>query len=419
MHIWPHLRMLVCGSLASLFFLARGATADTALDVISHLNIEAGLTFVSVLVPEELATVPVNSPKRDLGTLEAAGLRVFTSGVGDTVAIMTHPTRPTGKEPVRRPLVVASYLFDSVEKGLRERQKDGLVPCSQLGQESQGLLFDLIDRAGLWQLLGLSPKREPAALDGIDLSLWGTIFVLVRDDSVRPGRVFDTFPSYFFSTPPHAFWPNKGRPLPGSMLWWLWPYTTAGWADKPVPGLESKTYSYPELVRRVSSRTEASFDIEASTEDVTARRVHVFAASPTVGSLLWAIEVTSGLQLRVTSQEPLAGILTHRRHPDAGRRPDSWVSLPGQGYLNPFRTSVGRWMSERSSVWDAGLPSNAAWRLSDLPPIYEWGLVKRALERQSVRGARKEDITIVWTRGVKMGIGRKQQAGTEFLLPVF
>ncbi|MBM4045655.1 MAG: hypothetical protein FJ279_11110 [Planctomycetes bacterium] len=396
---------------------------DSALGVVHHLNTDKNLTVLSALPAEELARTSVKSGKRDLSALDEAGLRVFVSGAGDTAIIMSHPKRPVDSPRARRPLILASHLLDALPEALLDKRERGYLPCTLLGEGCSGWLFDLFDVRGLWKSYGLPQDRDVAGLGDLHLGVWPTRLIVVRDDSVKPARMLRVLGhSSFFDDPPHRFWSDSG-PQSGSPVWWLWPYTAAGWAQKPVRGLEPKTYSLGELLRRISSRAQVSVDIETREDEVSSLPVHLFTASPTLGGLLWAAEVMSGLQLKIVHQDALTGILTSARDPDNRRSPDSLVSLPGQGYVNPYRTGAGERLVKRDLLEEAGSPLHAVWRLSDLAPIYETRLVRPEFEAQGIQTPRSDQLTLIWIGCIEMDLSKRRKGSsamtTQFQLPVF
>lgn len=411
---------------AIFIWVAAPAASESALEAVRRLSAERKLTFVSSVRPEDLDKIAVDfkGPEPDvLAPLLEAGLVVFENGTRNVFAIVSD-SRESPAEDGRSPAaVVASRLVESLPTQLIEKRELGFVPCQLLNVVGQDMLYELLGHEQALTLLGPTPGANPAALADLFLGVWLSYFLVLREDRSVAARIVGVTPQApFFASPPEPLALDK-RTQPGSLLWWLWPYTRVAWAEKSVTGLKSKTYALTQLLEAISSRTQLSYFIdERAAANYHARPIHLFVGSPDLGSLLWGIEVASGLQLRTVGEDPPVGLFTLQRRPSREMGPECWTSLPARGYRSPLRTAAGAALIMRTGVvGNKPLPLQAVWALSDLPPIYEWGLVTPALKKEGTPVLRKEAITLIWAGGLELRIEKRRGAhgvGFHFDLPV-
>jgi len=216
-------------------------------------------------------------------------------------------------------------------------------------------------------------------------------------------------------------------PLCGSVLWWVWPHAEASWGDQRI-NVEAETYALDDLLVELSHASKLHITTQVPVSD---RHLAIVAEDIPVRTLLWAIEVATGLQVRTAANSQPPTILLESEGPvKRAYHVDTNVLLPmaGLGYYSPWGTAVGRELV-------SALPGGSAepekewigWRFTDLSLLYrnwieeEWQRTYRIVHGKPPPPLESDDTLVLWTKAVLVSVALLREdgagMGTEFIFP--
>lgn len=200
--------------------------------------------------------------------------------------------------------------------------------------------------------------------------------------------------------------------LSGSPLWYLWPYSGAGWGAERV-SVPAGAYDIGGLCSAVADQTSVTIALAAGLRQ---RRVACSAEGVALRDLLWAVEVATGYQLRaVPAGRPEALLFAEQRPRGERQEPDALLRAPGAGCPNAEGLDLVLGVAPQGSArWPRSAIDPVTYRLAELPCVYREALIRgtsgsdRAVEevRSAVPG-----LTVTWVYQERIE-GSHTEAGT-------
>lgn len=340
----------------------------------------------------------------------AAGLRVVTDPTGRCLAV-TRRTQISDDDllagDAANSVLAAGILERTTSAQLAARQK-GYVRAEALSEVQLaaarriGKRIDIVDdqgrvtTSGAHLVVGIWPN-------------WVLHLSMQRDGDVICRQLLA---GGAISPPTPAVVPP---PLAGSVLWYAWPYSAARWGNERT-NVEAGTYTLGDLLAKLSQAGKVRVTAH---EDVRHRRVAVVADGVPVRTLLWAIEVGTGLQVRVEPASVATSIVVAERsseHTYRGRR-NALLPMPDLGYYSPSDSASGRRILEGLPGGRAG-PSNhwIGWRLSEMPLLFRKQIEEEWIETcgrfyEKAPPLDPETTFVLWTKAVMVSVNYQLEDG--------
>lgn len=362
-------------------------------------------------------------PARVAQGFRGAGLRVQVDPTGRCLAV-TAPVHVTDMAILGGNLSDAALVAGILERLTPQQlaaRKKGYLPADVLPAVPLAAARAVATRRGLLDKQG-RPRDEGAALH---IGLWQTweLHVSTSEDGKPVCQRLD----YNIRPPTAAAIP--AAPLPGSVLWWAWPYAEAVWGDKSV-SLPPGTYTLGDLANRLSQAGGVSI---AAHPNVRYARFAVVARQIPLRTLLWAISAASGLSVRLSTAPDTAGILlTSEMSREEMYHQEFSVlrPIPGLGYYSASDSAIGRELLSRLEGGPADDQATwVGWRLRDLPLLYrtsieqEWERTHKVFHQRASRALDPEHTFVLWTKAVLVSVVLMRLdgsgGGSEFPLPAF
>lgn len=373
----------------------------TALDVVTTLATRCHACVSSLPDEAALRAVAVASPAADqealIGQLDQAGLTVFSAR--DQNVLVVADMRPTETPPPSDDrLVLGSRLM-------------AMIPASAVAEQATARKEK---KAPLFGLAQLPPQARElvAALSKQDLVSDPTMFgqlrwniePFLRDDTADPATMARApFPNRYFYEAPIACAAN--RPMPArEILWAAWPFSNSVWTRAACPAVPNGKTTVQAMADAIAAEQRVSLHPSLTMIGDTA--VHVWGQPSSLGGLLWALQITTGMRCRPTPEHPDRLELYHTLKVPFDL-PDKLLSLPLLGYVSPLRVPA---VQANLALSDYGslIPLHD-WRpLQDLPPLYLWGM---APGRGEARG-----LSVLWLRQASLWITQPGLNGKTSLM---
>ncbi len=350
------------------------AQTTTALALVSALARDHGYCVVSPLLGRELGEVTVAGHADDstaiIGLLEQAGLSVYTAG--DSPLAVVCDQRPGRKGASdATPLVLASEFLATLPASVIQSQREAVrsttppsLPHFPLADLSQ----NVHEAAGRW--LAALGKPQALSSDVCGRIQWCTNRLLRVERDGHRSLTSPSMQSTLFREPPIAL--GAGGQLSSFELpWALWEHAEAPWATRPcvvVPQGDTNLKTILTAVRECSP----GLRLHPSTEFANDLQVSVAGQPPSVGSLVWALGMCTGLGCRELATGAQEAEVFYTLRPGSHDEKAAWL-LPSRGFISPLKTELGQALLEANDC-ERIVPLHASWRLEDLPAIYWWGL---------------------------------------------
>lgn len=360
-------------------------------------------------------------PEAVADALRGLGLRVVVHPHLAIIAATGRPSASGGESVVKgsSPLALAySILSNSSSEQLAQRFQ-GYLSESQLTAlqreaaitigRQRGFVDDRghVKDGGSQLRVGLWCRWEPhLIICGHDHALSGRLSPVIRPPTLAA---------------------VEAAPLPGSVLWWAWPHRAATWgnvaADVP-PG----TYQVRDVLARLSVRAEVDIVAEAQAGEM---QVYMAAQDVCARDVLWALEVATGLPVRIVpgASPPIIAVGSRSESREAMYRERSLVApIPGLGYCSPEECSPGRYLLAHFGGGATHLGRHwVGWRFLELPLLYrnwvleEWQRAGWSDMPDDLKQLPTQEAYVLWLKCVVVSVGGFAAdgagGGVEYALP--
>jgi hypothetical protein len=355
----------------------------------------------------------------------AAGLRVTVDPTGRCLAV-TAPRHLSDDELLSRedladPVLVAG-IWDRVTREQLASREKGYLRATKLSRAQRAAAERIARRQRMIDAQGRVIARGMEA-GHLAIGLWATwqVNVCLHRDGQVICRGLGGLPR------PPTQEAIAGPPLSGSVLWYTWPQAAAEWGDRKV-SLASGIYSEGDLLQRLSGAGGPGLGSEQA---VAGRRLSVVAEQVPLRTLLWAISVAGGLQVRTEPHPGPPRILLNQPRLGEGvyynDDTNLVLPLPELGYCSAADSTVG---SELIAALEGGPMqrdrNSIGWRLSDLPLFYRDSIEEawQSVNKRSLKPApplEPNRTFVLWTKAGYVSVDIQLEdgsgGGSEFLLP--
>ena len=358
----------------------------------------------------------MNEPDRVVQELGAAGLRVIADPSGYCLAVTPAPAFTDDD------LIAGRMPDELLAIGIAERMtakqyaaRDHCYLPEKLLSAPQKAALRHLARRHRWTD-DQGKVREAGA--HLCMGIWPTWVLQVA--TVREGQVRGVrLPSLLRPPAPAAV---PGPPLAGSLLWWAWSGGETTWGNERVT-LPAGDYPLRQLMAKLAGAGQGNIAVDGDVPDVS---LTVTAKDMPLRSLLWAVEVATGNQVRMQTADPLSVIVAlpaERKFPLQAEDDNLLLPLAGAGYLSAASTRAGR---QLLATLDAPSPDWLGWRLSDLPAMYRNRIASMWEEENKQRvvplpALDPEHTVVLWYKALLIAPGTQQDdgsgGGSEFILP--
>jgi hypothetical protein len=219
----------------------------------------------------------------------------------------------------------------------------------------------------------------------------------------------------------------EAPPLPGSVLWWAWPHRAASWGNAAADFPPGK-YRVRDVLTRLSVKAEV--DIVAE-EQAGEMQVYMAAQDVCVRDVLWALEVATGLPVRIVpgASPPIIAVGPRSESHEATYRERNLVApIRGLGYCSPEECAAGSYLLAQFEGGATHLGRHwVGWRFPELPLLYrnwileEWQRAGSSDMPDDLKQLPAQEAYVLWLKCVVVSVGsfaaNGAGGGVEYAIP--
>lgn len=400
--------------------------ADATTDQYDDGGNDGAAIVINLAVPSDVELPSAQQMREDapgaFAALRDAGLRVATDPGGHCIAsvgVQSPPSEDVCEDGCAAAALVVALCATISPEQFASRER-GYLRWAQMSEGQQAVALQLA------HMCGLLARDHDAPPEGGQLAI-GVGPRWVAHVAARGEEGYAECVRLFIEAEPPTQAAVAAPPLPGSALWWAWPYFDAAWGDETVD-LKSGIRSLDELTSELCAAGDIDIVVAPSAREIP---LAVMASNISLRRLIWAIEVATGLPARLAAgaEPPIVRI-------GFGKRREDWyhqdynllLPIPEVGYWSPSGTPIGQVAlpllqggpAQDSKQW-------IGWRFSDLPLLYqnsidtEWEHAHTTARGHDAPAFDAQRTFVLWTQAIKVSITLLDEngggQGYEFAVP--
>ena len=444
---------LFCCPLATALMVASLASvsADTALDLVTQLSGDRGVTVLVSKGKDYLTTMDAPEGTDPLERIEALGFTAYTSANGEMM-VLFQKDEEQSEASLGRPIVAASRVVAALNMDELRVGEHGAFKCSEFNPEARMAMVRWLESMPGWFADRGLAVTEATIPDNLFLSFSPRYQLFTRHVDERRNVQVHSVSGYGWYThlPPVGI-PQKDRTLTKSLLWWMWPYSESAWGERTVSELDLAGGTVGEVLSHIAKQIGGEFLLGSIAAEVTDKPLCLAGKTARLGRMIWALEIATGYHFHAVCTDPFVFVVASSAVLPRLTRPEEFEVIPkGEGtafwssrtgllaleragyhplppgtprdifaafdaaYIAPSESAAGRYFLNLGRVGDVGLPAVAAWRIEELPDIYTWAL-RWPPEAENGR-------ILIWIGGLEVSLEKRQGGrgrAMNFFLPEF